>query len=1170
MSLDIQAKLLPHEEKSEVFGEKYSFWSRYDRLAEMHDKDMLGRLNDDLDVLLIFAGLFSAINTAFIVVALSGLSANPANDTNVLLTALLMHFENGTYSNSNQVAPFVPTFAAVRQNCTFLASLSTSLVVAAGAVLAKQWLGVYERTGQVGSLESQSLHRMEKFLGAEAWHLRHAVESLPFLLLTSLALFFIALTDYLWSINHTVSVVVLVLSLLGFLAYQFTLIAAAISPLCPFQTPVSKATRITVLKIKGLWEHRAVPALAAASRSVWENLKRGARYISESPVYEKLQQLADKHLTTAWTTAGSTLRTVLYTITRFRRSALAGDGPRSSELNGDRHGEEMSGSVSRLDHRNLLDMIQGEVSGAFNASVYWGKQNTQTWFTRLSSLLPMIPRLTAKYGESLSREEELYTYSLLWMLEVASENDDLRAVAENIPALHNLTSVQAISRSPLFPRLITRYRDAITSGDSNALAFTKAVAHILAADPLWCYRMIWDGLEYSDGAKSELVSFLKGNASLSVDALALHGGITALCCRCFRDYFQADPKNRSSHEQAVYEAFVAPSWILGVQSKRAMFERPTKRAISSTKDIQRSTLVSLMTLLASSGVSDQTEILVGDLPPDDTFFDLASLTISLDGSAIEAIAFEGRIKDIWLARTGRSGGHFMNAALDVDITTCSPVQLSLYTTLIRRFLLHHPEANTHDVPHRRGISAQQISPWNPAEIFSSAIRYDHRSLRELRAAEHQASKRQRTIATTLSRTSLAFIEPSAETDLHRTQGHNDASSFQPPQSMLSEGRAAFLSRLRTFALQLLLCLDCSELVGPWNLSDRHVRAIGQTLITLELDPRDTMSDREVDGLVKVLVRVVFQLPLADTMYIICNPSITPIIVSAMASRARVKASFLTFLHGDRSGDEMELSRLDTSQAVFKLLDQVGLWIMTPRSIQTIGFIGVPSQLGYAIIQNLSKNLSKASIDATDLYGITSLFRWLTESISVDAELRASLRRAGVSMLFARGVATCLGTSMTEEEMVAKRSARARFLLHLGLLYTGTHANAMTLELLEGRPAGSFIDEMGVEWKEFTILAKYMQEYMQTEVEEVGSSEVRALFEQTFSLVEEAFTFDPNAASAAGLDLESESLITQLIEMGLDHVFVYLRPAWERARMTYLPQLRWMTATALHSCTYRHY
>ncbi|KAG8991438.1 hypothetical protein FRB94_005335 [Tulasnella sp. JGI-2019a] len=41
-------------EKPDVFGERRDYWLKYDTLADSKDKAMTGRLNQNLDVLLIF------------------------------------------------------------------------------------------------------------------------------------------------------------------------------------------------------------------------------------------------------------------------------------------------------------------------------------------------------------------------------------------------------------------------------------------------------------------------------------------------------------------------------------------------------------------------------------------------------------------------------------------------------------------------------------------------------------------------------------------------------------------------------------------------------------------------------------------------------------------------------------------------------------------------------------------------------------------------------------------------------------------------------------------------------------------------------------------------------------------------------------------------------------
>lgn len=157
-------------------------------------------------------------------------------ETNSLLRHLIMQADNRTLTSTELNPPFTPVPSAVRQNCIFFASLFSSLLAAAGAVLAKQWLANYERTGQTGTFKTQGLLRTQKFLGAEKWKLRYVVEALPMLILISLGLFFIAMADYVWTINTQVAIVITSFSAVGTLFYAAMVIAAVLDPQCPFQT----------------------------------------------------------------------------------------------------------------------------------------------------------------------------------------------------------------------------------------------------------------------------------------------------------------------------------------------------------------------------------------------------------------------------------------------------------------------------------------------------------------------------------------------------------------------------------------------------------------------------------------------------------------------------------------------------------------------------------------------------------------------------------------------------------------------------------------------------------------------------------------------------------------------------------------------------------------------
>lgn len=181
------------------------------------------------------------MDSAFLILTMGGLSSNPTDETNNLLRLLLLGAANSTLLATDLNPPFAPAPGVVRQNCVFFASLFSSLLAAAGAVLAKQWLAIYQRTGQTGPLDEQGIRRTQKFLGAERWKLRWVVEALPTLILVSLGLFFIAIADYVWSLNEEVAILITAFSAVGTASYIATLFAAALYPQCPFQTAPSAA-----------------------------------------------------------------------------------------------------------------------------------------------------------------------------------------------------------------------------------------------------------------------------------------------------------------------------------------------------------------------------------------------------------------------------------------------------------------------------------------------------------------------------------------------------------------------------------------------------------------------------------------------------------------------------------------------------------------------------------------------------------------------------------------------------------------------------------------------------------------------------------------------------------------------------------------------------------------
>ncbi|KIJ37900.1 hypothetical protein M422DRAFT_129137, partial [Sphaerobolus stellatus SS14] len=117
------------------------FWTHYERVAKQTDEEFLDRYNGDLDVQLIFAGLFSAVSSAFIVDMQSDLQPAPSSTTDALLAMLV---QNMTVTQSSVVKealapwPGLDSITIWTQSLAYL-SLGLSLFAAFCAVLGKQW-----------------------------------------------------------------------------------------------------------------------------------------------------------------------------------------------------------------------------------------------------------------------------------------------------------------------------------------------------------------------------------------------------------------------------------------------------------------------------------------------------------------------------------------------------------------------------------------------------------------------------------------------------------------------------------------------------------------------------------------------------------------------------------------------------------------------------------------------------------------------------------------------------------------------------------------------------------------------------------------------------------------------------------------------------------------------
>ncbi|KAG2067626.1 hypothetical protein BDR04DRAFT_976357, partial [Suillus decipiens] len=113
------------------------FWIAYKKVSGEYDNNMLERCNSNMDILMLFAGLFSAANTAFII----AMQPNPADTTNNLLVQFMQHLWNGSSVAQPVILLEAAAFSSSKIWMQVLAytSLTFSLLVAFGTVLGKQW-----------------------------------------------------------------------------------------------------------------------------------------------------------------------------------------------------------------------------------------------------------------------------------------------------------------------------------------------------------------------------------------------------------------------------------------------------------------------------------------------------------------------------------------------------------------------------------------------------------------------------------------------------------------------------------------------------------------------------------------------------------------------------------------------------------------------------------------------------------------------------------------------------------------------------------------------------------------------------------------------------------------------------------------------------------------------
>ncbi|KAK0442849.1 hypothetical protein EV421DRAFT_1657727, partial [Armillaria borealis] len=201
-------------------------WRTYEDESRIHDANMVEESRDNVDVLLVFAGLFSAVVTTFVVQTSQSLQPDyAAISASLLYESVLVQraIANGSSVNAialNPTISFVPATTDVWMNGLWFTSLFLSLTTALVAVLVKQWLHHHvafpsgtPRDGVIMGL-------------------------LPVLMHLALAIFLVGLVIFLQPLRQTLSWFICAGTGVVYTAYVVATILPIIFPQCPYRTPL--------------------------------------------------------------------------------------------------------------------------------------------------------------------------------------------------------------------------------------------------------------------------------------------------------------------------------------------------------------------------------------------------------------------------------------------------------------------------------------------------------------------------------------------------------------------------------------------------------------------------------------------------------------------------------------------------------------------------------------------------------------------------------------------------------------------------------------------------------------------------------------------------------------------------------------------------------------------
>ncbi|KAI9066560.1 hypothetical protein FKP32DRAFT_1645877 [Trametes sanguinea] len=222
-------------------------WTKCAQVLEEHHQALVKRWRDDIDTLLVYAGLFSAVLTAFNVELYSLLQPDTMATHNNAMLAQLVSQSNGKPSTSSRntyeqtfvatpsLSPFHAAASSVWVNTLWFSSLICSLSAASLGMMVKQWLHETE-LGLSGTSRDTARLRQLRIDSLVKWRVGAIVALLPVLLQIASALFLAGLLIFLWTLHRVVATVASTIVAVNAIFILVTLFAPAFSEDCAYRS----------------------------------------------------------------------------------------------------------------------------------------------------------------------------------------------------------------------------------------------------------------------------------------------------------------------------------------------------------------------------------------------------------------------------------------------------------------------------------------------------------------------------------------------------------------------------------------------------------------------------------------------------------------------------------------------------------------------------------------------------------------------------------------------------------------------------------------------------------------------------------------------------------------------------------------------------------------------